>query len=156
MPIILNNIEITDEQVFREMQHHPAKNHEVAMQLAAEALTIREILLQEAVAMGIAEKYEQSEDEPLADDERIQKLLDEVIKIPELDEASCRRFHENNLQKFTKSGVESEFDEVKSVIAEYLHNTSWQTAVQQYIKILVGKAKIAGIEIEGVDNPLVQ
>ncbi len=156
MPVIVNNVEITDEQVFREMQHHPAKNHAVAMQLAAEALTIREILLQEAVAMGIAEGDKQNIDEPLADDERIQKLLDAVIKIPELDELSCRRFYDNNLHKFTKSGVVSEFDEVKSVIAEYLHNTSWQTAVQQYIKILVGKTKLAGIELEGVDNPLVQ
>ncbi len=156
MPVIVNDVEITDEQVFREMQHHPAKNQEVAIQLAAEALTIRELLLQEAVAMEIAERKESAEAEPEADDARIQVLLSEIIKVPAADEASCRKFYENNRAKFAKSGKVAAFEDVAPVIAEYLQGTSWQTAVQQYIKILVGRAKIAGITLEGVDSPLVQ
>lgn len=151
MPVMVNGIEITDEQVFREMQHHPAENRAVAIQLAAEALTIRELLLQEAVALGLAERNESPEDEPLADDDRIQKLLDAVIKIPDPDESSCRRFYEQNRVKFTAA-----FEEVQETIARYLQSTSWQTAAAQYLKILVGKAKIAGIELQGADSPLVQ
>lgn len=156
MPVFVNGVEITDEQVFREMQHHPAKNAEVAMQLAAEALTIRELLLQEAVALGLAEREPCREEEPLADDERIEKLLAEVIKVPAVDEASCRRFYDNNLTKFTKAGAVAAFEEVHPAIAEYLQGTSWQTAARQYIKILVGKAKIAGLQLEGAGSPLVQ
>ncbi len=154
MPVFVNDVEITDDQVFREMQYHPAKNQTVAMQLAAEALAIRELLLQEAVALGLAERN--PEEEPIADDERIEKLLAEVIKVPEIDEASCRRFYDHNLPKFTKSGAVAAYDDVRPAIAEYLQGTSWQTAVQQYVRILVGKAKIAGLQLEGADSPLVQ
>lgn len=156
MPVFVNNVEITDEQVFSEMQYHPAKNQAVAMHLAAEALTIRELLLQEAVALGLAERKAASEEEPIADDERIEKLLAQVIKVPEIDEASCRRFYDQNRPKFTKEGAIAAYDDVRPAIAEYLQGTSWQTAVQQYVKILVGKAKIAGLQLEGADSPLVQ
>ncbi len=156
MPVFVNGAEITDEQIFREMQHHPADNADVAMQLAAEALTIRELLLQDAVALKLAQRSEGVEEEPLADDERIEKLLNEVIKLPQLDDASIRRYYDQNLAAFTKNGVLTPFEDVQSAIAEFLRGTSWQTAVQQYIKILVGQAKIIGLELEGADSMLVQ
>lgn len=156
MPVLVNGVEITDEQVFSEMQYHPAKSQEDALQLAAKALTIRELLLQDAIEKGFAERNESSETEPEADDARIEKLLLEVIKIPESDEDSCRRFYDNNHQKFTHDGEVAPFEKVSTVIAEYLRDASWQTAVGQYIKILAGKAKIAGIQLDSTDSPLVQ
>lgn len=156
MPVFVNQVEITDEQVFQEMQYHPAPTPEEAMQEAAKALTIRELLLQEARIMGIDDKGGSAGSELKADDERIQKLLMEVIKVPELDDVSCRRFYDNNRSQFTRSGQLSAFEDVKAAIAEYLRDTSWHTAVRQYIMILVGRAKIAGIDLKAADSPLVQ
>lgn len=156
MPVIVNNIEITDEQVFAEMQHHPAKNREEAIHMAAQALTIRELLIQDAIAKGFASKGDEIDSEPEAYDERIEKLLQEVIKTPEADKTACKRFYDNNQQKFNIDSKILPFENVREMIAEYLGDVSWQTAVTQYIKILAGKAKIAGVQLDFTDSPLVQ
>lgn len=156
MPVIVNDVEITDEQVFAEMQYHPAKNREEAIHMAAQALTIRELLIQDAIAKGLATKSDGIDSEPEADDKRIEKLLQEVIKTPEADETACKRFYDNNQQKFNVDGKILPFKNVREMIAEYLGDVSWQTAVTQYIKILAGKAKIAGVQLDFTDSPLVQ
>ncbi len=157
MPVIVNNIEITDEQVFAEMQFHPAKTREEAIHLAAQALTIRELLLQEAVVKGYATASQNNETEELeANDERIEKLLIGEVKTPEPDEDSCRRFYENNKPKFIHEGEQISFEKAKPIIIEYLTDVSWHTAVSQYIKILAGRAKIAGVQLDFTDSPLVQ
>lgn len=48
------------------------------------------------------------------------------------------------------------FEEVAGKIREFLTVRSWETAVQQYMKQLVGAAEITGIELSGADSPLVQ
>lgn len=157
MPIIVNNKEISDEQVFAEMQYHPAKTKEEAMHLAAQALTIRELLLQEAIAKGYGvENQNSNTEEPEADDERIEKLLVAEVKTPDPDESSCKRFYDKNKQKFVHEGELILFEKAKPIIIEYLTDVSWHTAVSQYIKILAGKAKIAGVQLDFIDSPLVQ
>lgn len=48
------------------------------------------------------------------------------------------------------------FEAVTNKIADYLEEASWRRAVAQYLKILVGKADISGIDIEGSNGLLVQ
>ncbi|MEO8407452.1 MAG: peptidylprolyl isomerase [Oxalobacteraceae bacterium] len=48
------------------------------------------------------------------------------------------------------------FEAVKSQIADQLTRQSWQRAVHQYLQILVGKADVQGITLDGADTPLVQ
>lgn len=48
------------------------------------------------------------------------------------------------------------FDLVETRIAGFLAEASWRRAVSQYIKILVGRAEINGIDLEGAQSPLVQ
>ncbi|MEO8598931.1 MAG: peptidylprolyl isomerase, partial [bacterium] len=48
------------------------------------------------------------------------------------------------------------FDAVKSQIAEQLTRQTWQSAVHQYLKILVGRADVQGVTLDGADTPLVQ
>jgi peptidyl-prolyl cis-trans isomerase C len=45
---------------------------------------------------------------------------------------------------------------VRERVAEYLHDRAWSLAVRQYMKILIGKASIEGIALEGASTPLVQ
>jgi len=48
------------------------------------------------------------------------------------------------------------FEAVKSQIAENLARQSWQRGVHQYMQILVGRADIQGVTLEGAESPLVQ
>jgi len=48
------------------------------------------------------------------------------------------------------------FDYVEDRIGAWLEASSWSKAVSQYINILVGKAEITGIKLDGTASPLVQ
>ncbi|QDZ27999.1 peptidylprolyl isomerase [Noviherbaspirillum sp. UKPF54] len=48
------------------------------------------------------------------------------------------------------------FDAVKAQIAETLSRQAWQRGVHQYLRILVGRADIQGVTLEGAESPLVQ
>ena len=156
MPVIVNNTEITDDLVFAEMQYHPAASAEEAQYKAAVALTIRELLLQEATRLGIVAPDDSSTQE-VQEDFRISRLLEREVVTPEPDQAFCQHYYRQNQKKFRDSeGKSVPFEYVKAPIADYLKEVSWQTAVKQYIKILAGKSRIAGIHLESTDSPLVQ
>jgi hypothetical protein len=156
MPVYINHIEITDEQVFAEMQYHPAASAEEAQYKAAVALTIRELLLQEAARLGITAPDPASPEE-IQEDFNISRLLEQEVITPEPDAAACQRYYDQNQGKFRDSGGNPVlFEYVQTTIAAYLKDVSWQTAVKQYIRILAGKARIAGVRLEGADSPLVQ
>ena len=48
------------------------------------------------------------------------------------------------------------FEAVETQIAHYLETRTWQSAVHQYLQILVGRADIQGVDLEGASTPLVQ
>jgi peptidyl-prolyl cis-trans isomerase C len=48
------------------------------------------------------------------------------------------------------------FDQVESKIADAMQRASHDHALRQYLQLMVGQAKISGIELEGADTPLVQ
>lgn len=48
------------------------------------------------------------------------------------------------------------FEELVGGIAEAMHKASHDHAMRQYLQLLVGRAKISGIEMQGADSPLVQ
>jgi len=53
-------------------------------------------------------------------------------------------------------GVLQPFEAVRSQIAGYLATAAWQRGVHQYLQILVGRAHIEGVTLEGSQSPLVQ
>jgi peptidyl-prolyl cis-trans isomerase C len=48
------------------------------------------------------------------------------------------------------------FEAVRREIADYLTTAAWQRGLHQYLQILVGRADIAGITLDGAESPLVQ
>lgn len=145
MNITVNGKEITEEEVYQEMQYHPAESQEKAMEQAARALVIRELLLQEAAHLNI-----QVDD--TSDQDHTEKLIDglfaSVIKLPEPDSESITRFYQNNAHRFKKEdGTVLPFDEAKEKIAEYLIETSWHNALREYIRLLILDAKISGVTL---------
>ena len=104
MPVVVNGTEISDRAIKAEVQYHPASSFEEAHQAAARALVIRELLLQAADQLGIADI------EPVMDPQTgrretreealIRMVIEQEVKIPEPDEAACRRYYENNRRRF--------------------------------------------------------
>jgi len=258
--ITVNGKTISQEQIARETQYHPAPSLEAAVHQASVALVVRELLLQEAVGLGIQTPVGV---DPVASEESIiGVLLEREISLPAADEESLRRYYESNRKKFrspdlfeashilfaarsdqaqeregaraaaaatleevrrdppsferlakersddkesreqgghlgqitrgqttpefeacldaltpgevcrepvgtrygyhvirldrTVRGRDLPFEIARERVAEYLGASAWTRAVHQYIQLLVGKADIKGIELDGAPTPLVQ
>jgi hypothetical protein len=139
MPIKVNDIEISDEAVFKEMQYHPgASNVEEAMFKSAQALVVQQLLLQESDADD-------------ADDEKaINALLANQVNIPDADEQSCKTYYQQNQAKFIDKETKKvlPFELVENHIKEYLQNQSTASGISDYIKMLIANARIKGFDFK--------
>lgn len=156
MPIFVNEIEILDDEVHEEMQHHPSKNVSEARNKAAHALVIRKLLLIEAVKQNIISDLDvpsSSEEEEI-----IGVLIHNEVKFKTAQDENCLRYYENNNLKFIdkSTGELLPFELVHAHIRDYLETRSLQNGISHYLKLLAGKAKIVGFNLEGYDGPLVQ
>lgn len=156
MPIFVNTVEITDDEVHAEMQHHPAGNIDEARHKAAEALVVRELLLQEAEKMKLLEPS--ASPSPDSQEKAIDVLISQEITVPQADDASCSRYYQQNQERFVDktTGKQLPLESVAAHIRGYLQARSLQMGISQYIKVLAGRAKIAGFDLEASDSPLVQ
>lgn len=156
MPIIVNDVEITDDEVHAEMQYHPASSLQKARYRAAQALVIRQLLVQAARENNLLDEDELADS--LTAEKSIDRLLQGKVAVPEADEQSCRRYYEQNRDRFIDKQTREQlpFEMVRDRIKEYLHACSLQTGIRQYIKLLAGRARIAGFDLEESDSPLVQ
>lgn len=94
--IAVNGTEITESAILAEMQYHPAATRDEALTEAAEALVVRELLLQRAAAVGLT----WTTDDPESEERAIDALLKRELKLPEPDPAAYRRYYDNNRAKF--------------------------------------------------------
>jgi peptidyl-prolyl cis-trans isomerase C len=98
----VNGREISTAAIAAEAQNHPAPNAEAAWQAAAEALVMRQLLLDEADRLGVSPGELAGEDGRLLADEdaRIEALLEREVKTPQADEATARRYYEQHKARF--------------------------------------------------------
>lgn len=103
-PVIVNGITIDPGRVAAEAQNHPAPKGKPghAWKSAAQALAVRELLLQEARAKGIvAEPAELAPGQWETEDEAsIRALLDEVIRPAPADEAALATHYAAHPEQF--------------------------------------------------------
>ncbi|HTQ82316.1 MAG TPA: peptidylprolyl isomerase [Pseudolabrys sp.] len=105
--VSVNGIAIARDAIVHEMQNHPADKPIAAWQQAARALVIRELLLQRARAIGL--KPEPISDEAgrrETDEEALMRgVIDREVNLPEPDDATCRRYFENNKARFRSPDI---------------------------------------------------
>lgn len=94
--ISVNGTMIGEADILAEMQCHPAPSREQAASEAAEALIVRELLLQRAAALNIPCAVGSADSEEAA----ISALLDREVRVPEVDAQTCRRWYDKNREKF--------------------------------------------------------
>ncbi|MEH6578562.1 MAG: peptidylprolyl isomerase [Amphritea sp.] len=93
----VNNILIQESDIVAEMQYHPAEELEEARYQAAQALVVKELLLQKAKLMDISAP----EQESVSNDEAmISALLSQEVKQPDADEDACFQYFKANPEKF--------------------------------------------------------
>ena len=90
MTITVNGAAVGEHDIAAETQNHPAPSAVAAREAAAQALVIRELLVQEARRLGLDPDEEGAFDE----------LLAGQISVPEADEATCRRYYERHRASF--------------------------------------------------------
>jgi peptidyl-prolyl cis-trans isomerase C len=91
MQVSVNGTAIPEAVIAAEMQFHPATDMAAAWRGAAEALVIRQLLLQEAARQGLAEDDEEA---------TIRALLAQEISVPEADEITLHRYWMANRARF--------------------------------------------------------
>jgi peptidyl-prolyl cis-trans isomerase C len=99
----VNGREIPAAAIAAEAQNHPAPDARAAWSAAAEALVVRQLLLEEAGRLGIdAPAMTDAGNRRLTDEDAlIEAVLEREVRTPTADEATCRRFYERNRARFT-------------------------------------------------------
>lgn len=101
--ISVNGRPIEEADIMAEAQHHPAANPGEALAAAARALVVRELLVQEARRVGLAEperlRGADGRSETL-DEAAIRLLVEREVDVPAATEEECRRYHANNPGQF--------------------------------------------------------
>lgn len=141
MPIKVNNTNISDDDVFQEMQYQTdAPNVETVIFKAAQALVVQQLLLQE---LKITKDDTDQET-------KINQLLNDNLKVPSADKDICERYYENNKLKFFDKSTNNQlsFSMVEEYIREYLQNQSTTSGINEYIQRLVLNAKIQGFDFK--------
>lgn len=107
IPVRVNGVDIPHDAIAGEAQHHPASKPIAAWQAAARALVVRELLLQEAHHLGIepAPLSDESGRRETEEEALIRGLIEQEVATPEPDEATCRRFYEQNRQRFRSEPI---------------------------------------------------
>ena len=103
----VNGVTIARDLISREVQHHPSNTPAEAWQAAARALVVRELLLQEARRLDIsAEPATDGDGRRETDDEAAMRaLIAREVATPQADVATCRRYYQQNRQRFRSSDI---------------------------------------------------
>lgn len=92
--ISVNNIQISDDLIFKEMQYHPSESKEQAQFQAAQSLVIDELIRQRAVELELLSETDK------VNDQVVTEVLARDVITPRSDEVSCKHYYEQNLEKF--------------------------------------------------------
>lgn len=105
--VSVNGVVIARETIAGETQHHPAATPVEAWRAAARALVIRQLLIDEARHLGIEPAPAVDREGRCETDEEalIRQLIETHVKTPILDEASCRRYYEQNWKRFRSADL---------------------------------------------------
>jgi peptidyl-prolyl cis-trans isomerase C len=92
------DVEISEAEIAREMQHHPDTDPHESRKQAAQALAVR-ILLQKEIERLAINAIAIPVDSETQEEAAIRVLLERELPIPATEESACRRYYENNRER---------------------------------------------------------
>lgn len=100
-PVSVNGAVIANADIAREVQNHHGGNPKSAWDAAARALVIRQLLLQRAHDLALTPAPISQDGLRETDEESlIRILLEQEVRTPTADEATCRRYYQSNQARF--------------------------------------------------------
>ena len=105
MEVSVNGMPIVTSAITAEAQNHPAPDLETALLTATRALVVRELLLQRARELDLTPKpdHDDAGRVETAEEALIRQVVSADVVVPEADEDACKRYYENNKDRFTSS-----------------------------------------------------
>jgi peptidyl-prolyl cis-trans isomerase C len=106
-PISVNGTIVSRAAITREVQYHPAATPAASFKMAAEALVLRELLLQEARRRGV-EAVQQVDDKGRRETEEealVRGLVESEVRVPEPQPNELRRYYHSNPAKFRSPDI---------------------------------------------------
>lgn len=149
MPVFVNDYEISDRAVDMEMNHHALEDLENAREQAARALVIRRLLLEEAVN----QKQIKQDDILHLNSHEVERviiqLLDDMIRVPEADTGTCKRFYDRDPSRFMDKKTDRllPFEMVEDHIRLYLEEKSFHSAFTTFVDTLIDQNKVVGMTV---------
>ncbi len=147
--VIVNGEKIPSAAIAAEAQNHsaPAGKPGLAWRAAAQALVVRQLLLQAAAAENlIAESLELEEGKIEAEDDALIRVyLEEVLEAAPVTEGDVQRIIDGHDNK--PEDAES-LDRARNHIRGRLEQAAWGRAANSLVKDLVAKAEIVGLEMQ--------
>jgi peptidyl-prolyl cis-trans isomerase C len=96
--VSVNGVAIPEADILAEAQNHPAATPGEALEAAARALVVRALLLQRADTLAI--EHGPGPTGETAEEARIQRLIEQDVRLPTATEEECRRYYDNNRERF--------------------------------------------------------
>lgn len=105
--ITVNGVEIPRDEIARETQHHPAARPIDAWVEAAQALVIRELLIQEAHNLELAPEPLTDDDGRMETDEEalVRQLVEHEVPLPSPDHEICLRMYNQFKHRFRSPDI---------------------------------------------------
>lgn len=98
--IKVNGRTLPEDDLYREMQYHPAESKDEALLQAARTLVIGEVLKDRAEALGLdLDDW----DDPAGEADFIEQLFDAEVTYPKASTEECRQYFEANPERFVTS-----------------------------------------------------
>ena len=100
--ISVNGTSIPRAAITREVQYHPAPSPPASWRKAAEALVLRELLLQEArrSSLAVTPLVDEKGRRETVEEAQIRALIEREVRVPAPTEDELRRYHDANQAKF--------------------------------------------------------
>ncbi len=136
--ITVNGTQISAAMIDAEIQYHPSASRREAMVKAAETLIIYELVMQKAIAKGIAtEKDKGFSDQQAA---LTDQLIQSELSVPEATAEECERYYSANVDTFKSSPlVEVDHILIASDPQDLEHRAESLKLAEQLINLIVSK-----------------
>lgn len=101
--VTVNGVEISRARIAAETQNHKAARPHLAIEAAARALVIRELLLQRAKEIGLvpAPGLDERDRRETDDEALVRQIVEAEVKTPKASPEECRRVYDANPARFT-------------------------------------------------------
>ncbi len=154
MDISVNGFTITEEAINLEMQYHPADSRNKAWLRAAQSLTVKELLRQQAVEQGLLSASEKVDS--VVEEAAVDALLKQEIEVPVADTETCRRYYDAHPNAFADKETKERlpFEEAEQWVRHYLHTGGMRAAISEFIKVLAAEADVKGIQMINTELPM--